>query len=70
MKKIISFTCLILLTFLNSNITAQIDAKMLQNPDVSASQIVFAYAGDLWVVSKEGGTAVMLSSPAGQELFP
>lgn len=70
MKKIISFTCLILLTLLTSNITAQIDAKMLQNPDVSASQIVFAYAGDLWLVSKEGGTAVKLSSPDGQELFP
>lgn len=43
---------------------------MIQNPDVSATQIVFAYAGDLWVVPKEGGTAVKLSSPKGQEFFP
>ncbi|HEX5132316.1 MAG TPA: PDZ domain-containing protein [Candidatus Krumholzibacteria bacterium] len=43
---------------------------MLQNPDVSQTQIVFAYAGDLWVVAREGGTAVRLSSPAGQEMFP
>ena len=70
MKKILSFAFLLLLASLTSNITAQIDAKMIQNPDVSATQIVFGYAGDLWVVPKEGGTAVKLSSPAGQELFP
>ncbi len=49
---------------------AQVDARMLQYPDVSATQIVFGYAGDLWLVPKEGGTAIRLSSPKGQELFP
>jgi tricorn protease len=49
---------------------AQVDARMLQYPDVSASQIVFSYAGDLWLVPREGGTATKLSSPKGQELFP
>ncbi|MCI0451954.1 MAG: PDZ domain-containing protein [Candidatus Latescibacteria bacterium] len=49
---------------------AQVDARMLQNPDVSQTHIVFSYAGDLWVVPKQGGTALKLSSPAGQELFP
>ena len=49
---------------------AQVDARMLQNPDVSKTQIVFSYAGDLWVVPKAGGTALKLSSPPGQELFP
>ena len=49
---------------------AQVDARLMQNPDVSATQIVFAYGGDLWVVAKEGGTAARLSSPAGQEMFP
>ncbi|HKW13520.1 MAG TPA: PDZ domain-containing protein [Candidatus Krumholzibacteria bacterium] len=49
---------------------AQVDARMLQNPDVSKTQIVFSYAGDLWVVPKTGGTALKLSSPPGQELFP
>ena len=43
---------------------------MLQNPDVSETQIVFAYGGDLWIVAKDGGNAVKLSSPKGQELFP
>ncbi len=49
---------------------AQVDARMLQNPDVSQTHIVFSYAGDLWVVAKQGGTALKLSSPTGQELFP
>ncbi len=49
---------------------AQVDARMLQYPDVSQTQIVFSYAGDLWVVPKEGGTALKLSSPRGQELYP
>jgi len=33
------------------------DARMLRFPDVSAEQIVFVYAGDLWTVPKTGGTA-------------
>jgi tricorn protease len=47
-----------------------VDARMLRYPDVSESQITFAYAGDIWVVGKQGGTAQRLSSPLGHELFP
>ena len=61
---------LITLTLLASTAAAQVDARMLQNPDVSQTHIAFAYAGDLWVVAKEGGQAVKLSSPAGEEWFP
>ena len=46
------------------------DALMLRFPDVSADKIVFAYAGDLWIVEKQGGIARRLSSPPGSELFP
>jgi tricorn protease len=53
-----------------AQVHAQVDARMLQYPAVSQTHIVFAYAGDLWVVPKEGGTALKLSSPRGQELFP
>ncbi len=62
----------ILLTvfLLPSTLLAQVDARMLQYPDVSQTRIVFSYAGDLWIVAKEGGTAFRLSSPRGQELFP
>lgn len=45
-------------------------AGMLRYPDVSATHIVFMYANDLWVVPREGGTALPLSSPSGPELYP
>src|SRR5216684_6482789 len=47
-----------------------VDARMLRYPDVSASQIAFAYAGDIWVAPKTGGAAMRLSSPKGEETFP
>ena len=49
---------------------AQIDARMFRYPDVSATQIAFVYAGDIWVVPKSGGMATRLSSPPGEESFP
>jgi len=48
---------------------AQIDARMFRFPDVSATQIAFVYAGDIWISPKAGGTAVRLSSPRGEESF-
>src|SRR5690606_17956311 len=50
--------------------TAQVSARMFRMPDVSQTQIVFSYGGDLWIVDKEGGAASKLSSPSGTELFP
>src|SRR6476660_6929654 len=49
---------------------AQIDAGLFRFPDVSQTQIVFTYANDIWVMPKEGGTAIKLSSPAGVESYP
>jgi tricorn protease len=43
---------------------------MLRYPDISATHIVFVYANDLWVAPREGGMAVPLASPPGQELNP
>ncbi len=48
----------------------RIDARMMRYPDVSATQIAFVYAGDIWVAPRAGGEAVRLSSPRGEELFP
>ena len=45
-------------------------AGMLRYPDVSRTHVVFLYANDLWVVPREGGTALPLSSPPGVETFP
>lgn len=48
----------------------RIDARMMRHPDVSATQIAFVYAGDIWLAPKSGGEAVRLSSPRGEETFP
>ncbi len=53
-----------------STLLAQVNARMLRQPDVSATQIAFVYAGDIWVVPKTGGVAQRLSSPKGEESFP
>ncbi len=49
---------------------AGVDGRMFRYPDVSATSIAFVYAGDIWVVAKDGGTASRLSSPPGEESFP
>jgi tricorn protease len=48
----------------------QINARLLRQPDVSATDIAFVYGGDIWVVSKDGGVAHRLSTPRGEESFP
>ena len=68
MKKLI--VLLSLAFFISGITTAQISARLFRTPDVSESQIVFVYGGDLWIVSKEGGIASKLSSPSGSEGFP
>ncbi len=46
------------------------NGKMLRYPDVSETHVVFAYANDLWIAPREGGTASPLASPPGGESFP
>ncbi|MCE9611002.1 MAG: PDZ domain-containing protein [Chthoniobacter sp.] len=47
-----------------------INARLMQMPAVSQTQIAFIYAGDIWIAPKTGGAAVRLSSPRGAESFP
>ena len=44
--------------------------KLLRTPTVSASQIAFAYANNIWVVERAGGTARRLTSFQGQTTNP
>ena len=44
-------------------------ARLLRFPDIWRDRIVFTYAGDLWTVSAQGGTATRLTSHPGLELF-
>src|ERR1019366_2618952 len=43
---------------------------LLQKPTLSKTHIVFAYAGDLWSVARDGGNAMRLTSGAGVETDP
>jgi tricorn protease len=43
---------------------------LLQRPTLSNTHIVFVYAGDLWVVSREGGDARRLTTGTGVENNP
>ncbi len=44
--------------------------RLLRQPTVSATSIAFAYAGDIWVVPREGGDARRLTSFQGVESSP
>src|SRR6202521_3302024 len=43
---------------------------LLRFADISRDRVVFAYAGDLWICSREGGAARRLTSHVGDELYP
>ena len=62
--------CALTTTLLADDAPARIDARMMQMPAVSRTQIAFVYAGDIWIAPKAGGAAVRLSTPRGAESFP
>ncbi len=49
---------------------APAQTRMLRSPTVSATQIAFAYANNIWVVPRTGGTAQRLTSFQGQTSNP
>jgi tricorn protease len=44
--------------------------RLLRSPTISATQIAFAYANNIWVVERGGGTARRLTSFQGQTTSP
>ena len=62
---------LILLLGTAASATAQTDKPLLlQNPTLSSTQIAFVFAGDLWVVGRDGGDAMRLTAGTGMETTP
>jgi tricorn protease len=51
-------------------VAAADEPLLLQKPALSKTQIVFAYAGDLWSVPRAGGDAVRLTNGAGTKTLP
>jgi tricorn protease len=52
-------------------VTAQSsDHLLFRHPSLSATQIVFEYANDLWTVPREGGDARRLTNGIGREGYP
>src|ERR1051326_296724 len=60
---------IIALFFLCSIAQAQ-GTRLLRHPTVSRDSVAFEYAGDLWVVSRSGGTARRLTSTPSLEIDP
>src|SRR5262249_15365612 len=50
--------------------TAQAQTRLLRSPTVSANEIAFAYANNIWIVPRAGGSARRLTSFAGQTTNP
>jgi len=67
--RLLPFVTAALVAATAASASAQIDARLMRYPDVSATQIAFTYANDLWIVPKTGGVAQRLSTPKGEEAF-
>ena len=59
MKYLFSFIIIIVLSI---NLFSQDDlTRLLRFPDISKDKIAFVYAGDIWIVDANGGTARQLN---------
>ena len=58
----ILFSVLFLIIF-SINIYSQSEnyTRLLRFPDIEGNKIAFVYAGDIWIVDSEGGTARQLT---------
>lgn len=66
MKKLQIFT---LFAAIAGTMAAAPEARLLRFPATNSEQVVFSYAGDLFTVSINGGTATRLTSHVGYEMF-
>ena len=67
MKRALMFLLAVLAVQLSSG---QISARLMRYADVSDNQIVFVYGGDIWIISRDGGTAQQVTHSPGEESWP
>ena len=66
----VTLSLLVLIFIVATAAPAHAQTRLLRFPDIHDSQVVFCYAGDLWLAPAEGGTATRLTAHPGVELFP
>ena len=69
-KTLVLATALIAISLTKSGAAAGISTLLAQQPTLSATQIVFVFAGDLWSVPRQGGVATRLTTGVGVESSP
>ena len=71
MKQFLVFVIMLMGCPLGAPVLAQTGSNLLlRNPTISRDQIAFVYAGDLWIIGREGGDARRLTAGTGIETDP
>jgi tricorn protease len=68
MKNIVLFSLLLTISLVAKG--QQTESRLLRFPSINGDKVVFSYAGDLYLTTRQGGTARKITSHAGNEIFP
>ena len=68
--KQIAWLGIVLLSLASLSFGEGSELRLMRHPTLSKTQVVFAYAGDLWIASREGGDATRLTTGVGNESSP
>src|ERR1043165_2342086 len=69
-RTVLRISLSIALLILSSSVSKAQGPLLLQTPTVSRMHIAFAYAGDIWVVERQGGEARRLTTYPGRDSNP
>lgn len=71
MKNLTRIALAFFLLSLNPIVRAQTQGPMLlESPTVSRTHVAFSFAGDIWLVERQGGDARRLTTHQGRETYP
>ena len=70
MRKLVLLLFIVVPTLLQTTAAQSNSPLLLRFPTVNKTQIVFNYADDLWIASRDGGEARHLTSGVGIEALP
>jgi tricorn protease len=70
MRKLVLLLFIVVSTLLHTTAAQSNPPLLLRFPTISKTQIVFNYADDLWIASRDGGDARHLTSGVGIEALP